>query len=76
MQEFSPEGEGAQKDLLREGKQRELAAWGKFDVYTQRNSCNASKNIAQTRWVLTWEMADREKSVKARMAAEGSQDPD
>ena len=63
-------------DLVREGKLRELAAWGKFDVYAQRNACHFSKKAAQTRWVLTRKMVDGEKCVKARVAAKGVQDPD
>ena len=63
-------------DQVREGELRELAAWEKFDVYARRNACNASREIAQIRWVLTWKTVDGEKCVKARLAARGFQDPD
>ena len=57
-EELSPGGEKMHADLAHEGKQRELAAWGKFDVYLQRNARNVSKKIAQTRWVFSWKMVD------------------
>ena len=34
------------------------------------------KQLVDTRWVLTWEMAEGKKCVKARIAAKGFQDPD
>ena len=75
-QELSPEDEKMNAGLFQEAKLRDLAAWGKFDVYFQRNARNVSKEIAQTRWVLTWKMVDDKKRVKARLLAEGFQDPD
>ena len=46
-QELSLDGEKMHADLVREGKLRGLAAWGKFDVYMQRNACHASKKVVQ-----------------------------
>ena len=34
------------------------------------------KDVAGARWVLTWKVVDGVKTVKARLAAEGRQDPD
>ena len=48
----------------------DLAAWGMFDA------CKVQKQIVQTRWVLTWEMAEGKKRVKASLVAKGFQDPD
>ena len=50
-QDLSLGGEKRHVDLAHEGKLRELAARKKFDVFTQRNACRASKEIARTRWV-------------------------
>ena len=35
-----------------------------------------SKDLAGTRWVLTWKEVDGVKTVKARLVAKGYQDPD
>ena len=45
-QELSLDEEQMHAELVREGKLRELAAWGKFDVYTQRKKCQVSKKAA------------------------------
>ena len=47
-------------ELVGECKLRELAAWGKFDVYTQCNARHVSKKVARTRWVFPgrWLMGD------------------
>ena len=34
------------------------------------------KQLVDTRWVLTWKMAEGKKCVKARLVAKGFQDPD
>ena len=62
-------------ELVREGKLRELAAWEKFDVYTQRNECQVSKKVARTRRVFTWKTVDGKKCVKASLVAKVFQDP-
>ena len=76
IQELSLGGEHMQAELVRERKLRELAAWGKFDVYTQRNECQVSKKVVQRRLVSTWKMVDGKMCVKARLVAKGFQDPD
>ena len=63
-------------DLVREGKLRGLGDWGEFDVYAQRDARHVPKKAAQTRRVLTWEMADGKECVKARLVATGFRDPD
>ena len=63
-------------DLGRAGRLRELEAWEKFNVYSPHEACKEQKQIAQTRRVLTWKLADGKKRVKARLEAKGFQDPD
>ena len=75
-QELSREGEDMHADLVKAGNQRKLTAWGECGVFSPREACQKQKQIIQTRWVLTWEMAEGKKCVKARLVAEGYQDPD
>ena len=75
-QELPPEEGRQHAELVQQPKNRELDAWGKFDVYESRAIGNVSKQVVHTRWVLTWKMADGQKSVEARLAAKGYQDPD
>ena len=74
-QELSPEEEAQHADFPKAAKIKELTAWKKFDVHEPRRNGNVPKQIAQTRWVLTWKAADGQRSVKARLAAEGYWDP-
>ena len=57
-QELSREEEEMHADLANEGKRRELAAWDKFDVFSPLSGGKVRKQIVQTRWVITWEMAE------------------
>ena len=75
-QELLPDEEKLHSDLAQEGKLRELAAWKKSDAYTKRNEMNTSKQIAQTRWVLSWKMVARVERAMARPAAKGFQGPE
>ena len=63
-------------DLGRAGRLRELEAWEKFDVYSPHEACKEQKQIAQTRGVLTWKIADGKKCVKARLVARGFRSPE
>ena len=63
-------------DLGRAGRLRELEAWEKFDVYSPHEACKEQKQIAQTRGVLTWKIADGKKCVKARLVARGFRGPE
>ena len=63
-------------DLVKAGKQRELAAWGKLDVFPPRDACKVRKQIVQRRWLLTRKMAEGKKCVKARLVAKCFQGPD
>ena len=74
-QELSPDEGEMRAGLVRDGEMRELAPWGKFDVYTQRNACHVSKKVAQTRRVLTRKMIDGTQCVMARLPAKGFRDP-
>ena len=57
-------------------KRRELDAWSKFQVYSPVLRENVAKDIADTRWVLTWKLVEGKRKVKVRLAARGFQDPD
>ena len=72
----SPGGSKTHAELAREGKRRELEAWEKFEAFLPLHECKVQKQMADTRWVLTWEMVEGEICVKARLAAKGFQDPD
>ena len=53
-----------------------LALIGKFKVFEPVRAGNSSKAIGDTRWVLTWKMVACKRDVRARLAAEGYQDPE
>ena len=74
-QELSPEEE-QRPELVQAAITKELDAWGKFDACERRKDDNVSGQVAQTRWVLTWKVADGRKSAVARLVAKGRQDPD
>ena len=52
-----------------------MEAWGKFEAFLPLHECKVQKQMADTRWVLTWEMVEGEICVEARLAAKGFQDP-
>ena len=68
-QELTPEEAELHADLVAAGKQREFAAWRKFDVFSPHEACKAKKQIVQTRWALTWKMVEGKKCAKARLVA-------
>ena len=51
-QELNPEEEEMRADLVNAGKQRELAAWAKFDVFSPHEASRVQKQIVETRWFL------------------------
>ena len=57
-------------------KTRELDAWGKFQVFSPVLSGKVTKDVVDTRWVLTWKDLEGKRTVKARLVARGFQDPD
>ena len=65
------EGESAYEKHVLEAKAREMDAWKQFKVYSPMEPGNCNKEIAGTRWVLTWKMVEGVKTVKARLAAKG-----
>ena len=75
-QEPSQEEEEMHADLVNKGKQREPEAWEKFDEFSPLSARKVQKQIVQTRWVLTWKMKEWQTCVKARLVAEGFEDPD
>ena len=75
-QELTLEEGDTHADLVQAGKSRELAASENFDVIPSCEAGKARKQIVQTRWVLTWKMADGKKCVKARLVAKGFQGSD
>ena len=62
--------------LVRGAKVMRLDAWKRFRVSGTSKVGDISKAVVNTRWVLTWKMADGQKCVKACQAAEGFRDPD
>ena len=52
-------------------KNRELDAWGKFQVFSPISSGKVSKDVVDTRWVLTWKDVEGKRTVKARLVARG-----
>ena len=63
------------KDALA-AKTRELNARTQFKVYSPLEPGKCPKEVVGTRWVLTWKLVEGVKTVKARLAAKGYQDPD
>ena len=57
-------------------KGRELDAWCKFQVFSSVPQTTVTKDVVETRWVLTWKDLEGERTVKARLVARGFQDPD
>ena len=55
---------------------RELEAWGRFRVFSLVQIGAQPKDLVDSSWVLTWKYGEGEKTVKARLAAKGYQDPD
>ena len=74
--ELSSEEAGRYAELVKAAKIEEPGARREFGVFERRRDGNVSKQIARTRWVSTWRMVDGRKSVKARLAAKGYEDPD
>ena len=54
----------------------ELDAWCKFQVFSPVPQTTVTKDVVETRWVLTWKDLDGKRTVKARLVARGFQDPD
>ena len=76
MQSYSGAGaileeEERDADLVNEGTRRELAASGAMDAFSPPSAYKVNKQIVQTRRVLTWEMVEGKKCVKARLVARG-----
>ena len=75
-QELPPEKELLyEKDVLA-AKTRELDAWTQFKVFNPLEPGRCTKEVVGARWVLTRKMVEGVKTVKARLAAKGHQDPD
>ena len=55
-------------ELAQAANSGELADCAKFDVFEPRIDCEVLKEVAQTRWGLTWKKADGHKGAKARLA--------
>ena len=53
----------------------QLDASKHFRVFGASKVGDISKSVVNTRWVLAWKMADGQKCVEARQAAEGFRDP-
>ena len=57
-------------------KCRELDAWCKFQVFSPVPRTKVTKDVVETRWVLTWKALEGKRAAKARLVARGFQDPD
>ena len=57
-------------------KCRQLDAWCKFQVFSPVPQTKVTKDVVETRWVLTWKALGGKRTVKARLVARGLQDPD
>ena len=71
-----PEEEEQHAELVQAAKIEALAARKKFDVYEPGKNGNVSKQIPETRRVLTWETADGREGVEVQLVATGYQDSD
>ena len=67
--ELSLKEEDQHAEVAKAANVKELDDWKKFDVFEPRRDCKVSKQIAQTRWVLTWKMVDGQESANARLVA-------
>ena len=63
-QELSPGEEEQHAELVQAAEIKELDAWKKFDFREPRQTGKVSRQIAQTRWVLTRKMVDGQKSSR------------
>ena len=75
-QELLPAEEAQHADLVEAATLKEVDAWRRFDVFEPRRQGTAWKQIAQTRWVLTWKMVNGKKCGKAKLVAKGYQGPE
>ena len=48
---------------------RKLGLWEKFKVFEPARTGNSLEAIADTRWVLTWEMVEGKRDVDAQLVA-------
>ena len=75
-QELSVDDELRFVEEVEAAKGRELDAWCKFQVFSSVPQTKATKDVAETRWVLTWKDLEGKRTVKARLVARGFQGPD
>ena len=75
-QELSAQVEHLNAELVASAKMKELDAWGKFKVLSPVRPSRLSRSPVDSRCALTWKMVGGKKSVKDRLSAKGSQDPD
>ena len=75
-QELSVDEERRFATEVEAAKNRELDAWGKFQVFSPVPFGTVTKDVVDTRWVLTWKDLEGKRTVKARLVARGFQDPD
>ena len=73
--ELSEEERKLHADLARYAEVKELHLRQSAEVLEPFMGNNVAKASLRTRWVLTWEMMDAKKCVKARLAAKGYADP-
>ena len=57
-------------------KCRGLDAWCKFQVFSPVPQTKVTKDVVETRWVLTWKALEGKRTLKARLVSRGFKDPD
>ena len=63
-------------DLVKLAKGKEMDARKQFKVYSPVQIGTQTKDVVDTRWVLTWKETDGNRTDKARLVAKGYQGPD
>ena len=74
--EPSPEGGQKCARLVREARERELAAWKEFSGHPPVAGHTMTKITVGTCRASTWKVMDGKTNVRARLAIKGLQDPD
>ena len=64
--ELTEGGERLHADLARQAKEQELDAWNQFKFFSPVKKDPQSKDVVDTRWVLTWKEVEGAKTAKSR----------
>ena len=75
-QDLTEERERTRVDLVRKADEKGLDVWKHVKVFPPVKMGSQSKDVADTRWALTWGVVEGAKTVRARLVAKGDQGPD